>query len=94
MPTYVYRCKKCAYEFEAVQRMTEDPLTTCPECKGEIARVPCPPGIVFKGSGFYVNDYPGAKSAGYSSSSDSASSETKTETKSETKTLEPVAAKS
>ncbi len=36
--------------------MTDDPLTTCPECKGEIHRMIFANGIVFKGSGFYIND--------------------------------------
>jgi putative FmdB family regulatory protein len=57
MPTYVYRCKGCSTLQEAVQKITDDPLTTCEECGGELRRVLQPVGIVFKGSGFYVNDY-------------------------------------
>lgn len=63
MPTYVYRCKECGNEFEAVQKMSEEPLKTCPDCNGTVARLLFPPGIVFKGSGFHVNDYPGSKTA-------------------------------
>ena len=37
--------------------MTDDPLTTCPQCGGEIHRVLFPAGIVFKGSGFYKTEY-------------------------------------
>ncbi|MEN6358358.1 MAG: FmdB family zinc ribbon protein [Armatimonadota bacterium] len=58
MPTYVYRCKKCGHQFEIVQKMKDKPLTECPKCKGEIARLLFPVGIVFKGPGFHVNDYP------------------------------------
>ncbi len=36
--------------------MTDDPLTTCPQCEGPIHRVLFPAGIVFKGSGFYSTD--------------------------------------
>ena len=95
MPTYVYRCKDCAYEFETVQRMTDDPLDTCPQCEGKVARLLFAPGIVFKGSGFHVNDYPGSKSTG--------SSETKSTpepthapapAKTEEKKAEPAPAKS
>ncbi|MCM8818865.1 MAG: zinc ribbon domain-containing protein, partial [Candidatus Omnitrophica bacterium] len=33
MPTYEYECRKCGYKFEKFQKMTEDPLEVCPECK-------------------------------------------------------------
>lgn len=75
MPTYVYRCKKCEHQFEAVQRMSDDPLKECPECKGEISRLLFPPAISFKGSGFHINDYP---SSGSSSSSSQKSGSTET----------------
>lgn len=63
MPNYVYRCKDCGHEFETFQRMSEDPLTECPECNGKVKRVLFVPGIVFKGAGFHVNDYPSTGSA-------------------------------
>lgn len=56
MPTYAYRCTNCAHEFEAVQKFSEDPLKDCPECGAHIRRVFQPVGIVFKGSGWYIND--------------------------------------
>lgn len=56
MPTYHYRCADCGHSFDFFQRFSEDPLTTCPECEGTIRRVLQPVGIVFKGSGWYVND--------------------------------------
>lgn len=61
MPTYVYECKACKHQFETVQKITDEPLKVCPKCKGEVARVLFPPAIVFKGSGFHVNDYPNSK---------------------------------
>lgn len=73
MPTYVYRCKNCEHQFETVQRMSDDPLKECPECKGEISRLLFPPAISFKGSGFHINDYP---SSGTSSSTTKSSTET------------------
>jgi len=61
MPTYAYRCSACAHEFEAVQKMSDDPLTTCPECGAPIKRVIFPAGIVFKGDGWYITDSRKAK---------------------------------
>jgi putative FmdB family regulatory protein len=60
MPIYEYKCKKCGNEFEVTQRITEDPLTLCPEenCGGEIFRkISKNIGLVFNGSGFYLTDY-------------------------------------
>ena len=56
MPIYVYKCKQCGLRFERFQRVTEDPVSVCPECCGEVRRVFQPVGIVFKGSGFYATD--------------------------------------
>lgn len=58
MPTYPYRCRACGHEFEEFQSITEEPLTACPKCGGEIHRVISGgAGLIFKGSGFYVTDY-------------------------------------
>lgn len=57
MPTYVYECQKCSQVFEAEQRITEDPLTNCQCCEdGPVKRLIQPTAVMFKGSGFYVND--------------------------------------
>ena len=63
MPTYVYRCKSCEHEFETIQAITDEPVKKCPKCEGKVAKLLFPVGIVFKGSGFHVNDYPSSKSA-------------------------------
>jgi predicted nucleic acid-binding Zn ribbon protein len=39
-----------------MQRISEEPLKFCPQCKGEIKRLISAAGIVFKGSGFYATD--------------------------------------
>ncbi len=58
MPTYEYECKKCGHVFERFQRITETPVSECPECCGKVARLPgAGAGIIFKGSGFYATDY-------------------------------------
>jgi putative FmdB family regulatory protein len=56
MPTYQYQCSACEHAFEAFQSFSEDPLTVCPECKGEVRKVYSAVGVVFKGSGFYKTD--------------------------------------
>ena len=60
MPTYDYRCKECNQTFEVRQKMSDDPLKTCPQpdCEGEVKRLfGTGAGIIFKGSGFYQTDY-------------------------------------
>ncbi len=56
MPTYEYKCEKCSHQFEAVQKMTEEPLKRCPNCRGKLVRLLFPAGIIFKGDGFYVTE--------------------------------------
>lgn len=57
MPTYHYSCETCRYEFEIVQRITDQPRKRCPRCRGNIYRVIHPVGHILKGSGFYRTDY-------------------------------------
>ena len=56
MPTYQYACTTWDHEFEAIQSFSDDSLTQCPQCKGEIRKVYTAVGVVFKGSGFYKTD--------------------------------------
>lgn len=58
MPTYEYQCEKCGFEFEREQRITEDPIKTCPECKSRKAkRLLSAPGFILKGGGWYADGY-------------------------------------
>ena len=63
MPTYQYACNACGYEFETIQSFSDDSLTECPQCKGEIRKVYSAVGVVFKGSGFYKTDSAKSSSA-------------------------------
>jgi putative FmdB family regulatory protein len=90
MPTYGYRCGNCGHQFEIVQRISEEPLTTCPKCQGKLSKVLYPVGISFKGSGFYTTDYKDAGktlagSSNGSASSSEGSGESKPEAKPESK---------
>jgi putative FmdB family regulatory protein len=100
MPTYEYLCRVCSHRFETWQKMTDDPLTTCPECGGTIRRVLFPAGVVFKGSGFYKTDHNGSSSVvsenGNANKSEKAESSKDGETKtpSESKSKESSSEKS
>jgi putative FmdB family regulatory protein len=84
MPIYEYRCEK-GHTFEVLQRMMDDPLTSCSTCEAPVQRVFHPVAVHFKGSGFYSTDY-GKQKAGASSTSDSPSkSETTTDSKDSSK---------
>lgn len=76
MPTYEYRCKGCGGHLEVVQAFTDDALTTCDECGGDLRKVFGNVGISFKGSGFYKTDSrrSSSSSASEASSSSDASS--------------------
>ena len=76
MPRYDYVCPDCGNEFEVRQSFDSEPVATCDSCQGTARRVIHSVPIVFKGSGFYVNDYGKGKGA-TSSSSDSKSSRDK-----------------
>ncbi|TFH43772.1 MAG: FmdB family transcriptional regulator [Chrysiogenales bacterium] len=77
MPTYEYECLECKSRFELFQSINDEPVCTCVKCNGKVRKIFSSAGIIFKGSGFYVNDYKneGAgkrKSDSGSDSSDSA----------------------
>jgi putative FmdB family regulatory protein len=57
MPTYEYRCRDCGHTFDVVQAMSDETLTVCPVCGGELRKVFAAPAISFKGSGFYATDH-------------------------------------
>ncbi|MDC7234645.1 MAG: zinc ribbon domain-containing protein [Spirochaetales bacterium] len=58
MPTYDYKCENCGHLFEYFQSMADDPLTKCPDCEQDALKrlIGGGMGVIFKGSGFYVND--------------------------------------
>ena len=102
MPTYTYR-REDGTTFDIRQKFLDDPLETCPTTGQDVVRVSQPAGIIFKGSGFYVNDNSKATNPASpakngdgngNSSSDNAKAETKKEAKSESKadTKTPTAA--
>lgn len=63
MPLYQYRCRECGHELETRQSFSEEALQVCPNCSAPqgLFRVVQAAGVVFKGSGFYINDSKGSK---------------------------------
>jgi putative FmdB family regulatory protein len=57
VPIYEYQCDGCSYQFEVKQSIKDAPLTTCERCGQSLRRLISSPGIMFKGSGWYVTDY-------------------------------------
>jgi putative FmdB family regulatory protein len=58
MPTYEYECTHCGHSFEAFQKMSDEPLSSCPKCSKKVKRlISSGAGIIFKGAGFYATDY-------------------------------------
>ncbi|MFG2824343.1 FmdB family zinc ribbon protein [Kitasatospora sp. NPDC048365] len=74
MPTYQYQCTECGNGLEAVQKFSDDALTTCPDCQGKLRKVFSAVGVVFKGSGFYRTDSRSSSSSSVGASSSSTAS--------------------
>lgn len=79
MPTYAYACRSCGHAFDAVQSFSDDTLTVCPECGGELRKQYGSIGVTFNGSGFYRTD-----SRSGSGASSSAPASSKSESKAST----------
>ena len=84
MPRYDYECNSCRHVFELKQSFDAEPVASCPKCESESRRLIYSVPVVFKGSGFYVNDYGKGKS-GSNGTSDSTASDSRSESKSESK---------
>jgi putative FmdB family regulatory protein len=98
MPLYEYQCDACSHRFERIQKFSDPPIETCPQCGGTVRKLLSSPAIQFKGSGWYITDYArkggggksedgkGASNTESSSGSDSTKASSTTTTSSETKT--------
>ena len=92
MPIYEYACGKCEHEFEVEQRITDDPIKTCPKCRSrKVKKLISQTSFLLKGGGWYSDLYSSSKpkdsksdSADGGSKSDS-SSDTKSDSKGESK---------
>src|SRR5579863_4178612 len=88
MPIYAYRCESCGFEKDVLQKMSDAPLTQCPECsKDTFRKQVTAAGFQLKGSGWYVTDFRNngaAPAAGKSSAQSSGQSSESTSGESST----------
>ncbi|AFQ47163.1 FmdB family zinc ribbon protein [Burkholderia cepacia] len=77
MPIYAYRCEACGFAKDVLQKMSDAPLSQCPECgKDAFRKQVTAAGFQLKGSGWYVTDFRGGSggtSAPATASGDAAS---------------------
>ena len=58
MPIYEYACGRCDHEFEVDQRITDEPVRTCPECRSrKVKRLISQTSFVLRGGGWYADAY-------------------------------------
>jgi putative FmdB family regulatory protein len=97
MPIYEYQCKNCGMQKEFLRKVSDPPLTTCPECgKETLHKMVTAAGFQLKGTGWYATDFKGGAKPAPAKSDDAAAKpadapakadgDVKTETKAETKT--------
>jgi putative FmdB family regulatory protein len=58
MPLYEYQCDACDHRFEVIKKYSDPPLKVCPKCGGAVHKLQSAPAFQFKGTGWYVTDYP------------------------------------
>ncbi|WP_038786637.1 FmdB family zinc ribbon protein, partial [Burkholderia pseudomallei] len=76
MPIYAYRCEACGYAKDVLQKMSDAPLSQCPECgKDAFRKQVTAAGFQLKGSGWYVTDFRGGSSGSSGSSAPAAGGE-------------------
>lgn len=74
MPIYAYKCESCGFAKDVLQKMSDTPLTDCPQCGAASFRKQLTAaGFQLKGSGWYVTDFRGGNNAGASKTPDSSS---------------------
>jgi putative FmdB family regulatory protein len=82
MPLYEYECKKCHHRFERIQKFSDRHLKKCPDCGGPVEQMISAPAVQFKGTGWYVTDYPKKSSRDSSRNGDSGDKSTSKDEKS------------
>jgi len=69
MPIYEYECQKCKKVTEAFQSVADEPLTSCPDCRGSLKKLISSSSFQLKGGGWYADGYCSSKQAKCESSS-------------------------
>jgi putative FmdB family regulatory protein len=79
MPLYEYQCDACEQRFERIQKFSDPPVETCPNCSGKVRKLLSSPAIQFKGSGWYITDYAKKSGSADKAASGTGGSESKNE---------------
>jgi putative FmdB family regulatory protein len=76
MPIYAYKCGSCGHAKDVLQKISDAPLTDCPECgKATFSKQLTAAGFQLKGSGWYATDFKGGSGGTSASASVPASGE-------------------
>ena len=60
MPIYAYKCESCGFSKDVLQKMSDAPLSMCPQCNvSSFKKQLTAAGFQLKGSGWYVTDFRG-----------------------------------
>jgi putative FmdB family regulatory protein len=95
MPIYEYQCRSCGHEFEAMQKVSDDPLRDCPACgQSALTKLVSAAGFRLKGGGWYETDFKGGseKKRNLAGAGESSSGEAKTSEKANGSGDKPAAA--
>lgn len=78
MPIYEYQCKACEHTLDALQKISDAPLTDCPECgAAQLRKLVSAPNFRLKGSGWYETDFKDKNQRNLAGGADKSSSDTK-----------------
>jgi len=70
MPIYAYKCESCGFAKDVLQKMSDTPLSVCPQCgASSFKKQVTAAGFQLKGSGWYVTDFRGGNSGAPASKS-------------------------
>ncbi|HEX5787438.1 MAG TPA: FmdB family zinc ribbon protein [Woeseiaceae bacterium] len=87
MPIYGYACKECGHQLDALQRMSDPPLTDCPECgRPALKRQLSAPRFRLKGQGWYETDFKKDGQRNLAGDGDAAKADAKADGKAEART--------
>jgi putative FmdB family regulatory protein len=83
MPIYEYKCKACEHKFDKLQKISDEPLTVCPDCgKPELVKLVSAAGFRLKGTGWYETDFKNKSTKSTDTTKPAATSESKSDSKS------------
>lgn len=74
MPIYAYKCSSCGHAADVLQKVSDAPLTACPQCGAEaFAKQLTAPGFQLRGNGWYATDFKNGSGSGKAATKDAAS---------------------